>query len=406
MDGERREAPVGGLDRARPSPQRLGDAVDRPAADRRVAVERAGAGRPGRPASRAAGASACRRCRRRSGRRRSRRRAGRCRASTTSSAPTSTSAPSALHGLQRRVRVGRVEVAADAHGLGRHRAEERRAVRDRLVRRRRRASPRRRVGAGRSAHASRRTTGKPEPGDQRRARSAARSPATHSAISPWRLSGDGLERHVGDVDARARRARARARRPRPGGWGPTTRSSLHRAAGQPGSSSARRSRGGLVPATARSAVAGGEQLRADRARARRRRRRARRASASRLARVDVAPERRVGAGDARRVAEARPGRPGSRSSSPSASRGLADERRWRARAGRWRDRGHQAVVDVGVDRGRARARGRRAAGAGARSSDARRRRRSASGTRWRRRTGRRGRARRRRSRRRPAGGRR
>jgi len=116
-----------------------------------------------------------------------------------------------------------------------------------------------------------------------------------------------------------------------------------------------------------------------------------------VAQQDVGPQVRVGAGDPRGVAEAR------------AHHGLAELGRLRhERVGhdvrQVRDRGHEPVVQVGVDGLRARSEGDEGSGAGARRAPQRS---SASGsdTRWHRRRDRRARARRRRSPRRPAGGR-
>ena len=139
VDGERREAALACLDPRAHLRQRLGDPVDRPAADRVIAVELEA--RPcWRPASPAAAASACRRCRRRSARR--------APSPSRSPHPRITSSPSAARRSRRaadrgkrRVGVGRVEVVADAYWLGRHRADDRGAVGDRLVRGRRYAAP-------------------------------------------------------------------------------------------------------------------------------------------------------------------------------------------------------------------------------------------------------------------------
>src|SRR5262249_10158036 len=103
------------------------------------------------------------------------------------------------HGVERRARVGRLQVALYAHGCRGHRANQRRAMGDRLVRGRAHLSAQR--PGRREAHARRRahaalvpahadTTGNPSWAISWRARSASPSP-THSATTPWLLSGDG-----------------------------------------------------------------------------------------------------------------------------------------------------------------------------------------------------------------------
>ena len=258
--------------------------------------------------------------------------------------------------MQRRVRVGGVEVVADAHGLGRHRAEDRGAVRDRLVGRRaqlalRRA--RRRPGSTRavvSRRSPRSPARPPAPPPRRRAPSA-----THRAISPLAVVGRRAERHVGDVDARAAERERdvgddagpvghRRRAARGGAAGPSPASTSARAL-------ARRPRPARrVEVGARRAAARGPP------RARRCAPSSASASASRLARVDAAPQRRVGAGDARRVAEARAG--GAAGARRRARRAAWATRTLATTCGRWLTRGHHAVVGVGVDRRRAARRGR------------------------------------------------
>ena len=160
-----------------------------------------------------------------------------------------------------------------------------------------------RVGAHSSPGERRRRW--PSPRTISAARSAASSPATQSVIAPVSHVGGGVERHVLDVDAGLARARARSRRRSRGGC---RRRRAARAAGRRRASRLEQARGG----------------RRGRARCQRvdapRSRRARSSSAASLQarddgvdlagdRVavggeDVRPDRRVGAGDAGRVAKA------------------------------------------------------------------------------------------------------
>ena len=134
----------------------------------------------------------------------------------------------------------------------------------------------------------------------------------------------------------------------PGRFGTTARSSRDGAADEPGLEERLALARGL-------GLPGGERRAVARRRARRGPRR-RRATVSSIAcservavgEVDVGPQRRVGAGDARRVAEARAGR--RQPLAPEGAGGLGDED-----VGddvrQVRHRGHHPVVGVGVDRG-------------------------------------------------------
>ncbi len=96
-------------------------------------------------------------------------RAARCRARRCSSSCDLHERSQRAHGVERRVGVGGVQIALDPHRLGGHRAEQRGAMRDRLVGRRPQL-------AGQSAERARsacswapphaRTTGKPRRDDQ------------------------------------------------------------------------------------------------------------------------------------------------------------------------------------------------------------------------------------------------
>ena len=285
-----------------------------PAADRLVAVERPLARRAGRRASPGSSRSSvpalptsiCRGARRRAGptprdptssprRRRARAHRPRRRAARPRSASTacrrrrgscSIRGLALAHRGERSPRGGRSTCRAAARAS---RAAARRA-RSGSSRRRRSRPPRRR---GRAR------------GRSRAARSASSAPATQTEIAPVRMSGAGIERHVLDVDLARGRARARSRRRSRAGSRPR---SAARAASPPARSDSSRRR--------RSSPAAGMPAR--RPRRRRRRGSARRPRSSRsIDRVDpggdrlavggedVAPDRRVGAGDAGRVAKAR-----------------------------------------------------------------------------------------------------
>ncbi len=102
-------------------------------------------------------------------------------------------------GVERGAGVGRVEVVAHGHRLVAHRAEQGRAVGDRLVGRRRelpRSGPAGLESLG-VRHA--RATGKPSAPIRPSARAAWSSPAIHSVMAPERMSGRRRERHVDDV---------------------------------------------------------------------------------------------------------------------------------------------------------------------------------------------------------------
>ena len=189
---QRREAVLARLHRGAHRAQRLGDAVDRPAPDRLVAVERPdAAGLAGEPAGQqpqqragvadvepAAGGL-------------QRARAGRRRGSTTLPSPcSSTPAPSVEQGVERRARVGGVEVVADrapARRTSRRTAPRgarstcRRAARSRPA-----AAPRARSGRSRvGAPGSRGPRSAPRAGGLRR------RPAIQSVMAPERMSGAG-----------------------------------------------------------------------------------------------------------------------------------------------------------------------------------------------------------------------
>ena len=127
-----------------------------------------------------------------------------------------------------------VEVVADPHRLGGHRAEQRGAVRDRLVRRAASASPRsRRAGSKRDVH-GRRHRREPEAGDAApSARSAAgrRRPRGRPRRSRRRATGDSAMSEM--LMPRAPSASASSATT-PGRFGTATRSSRTGAAGQPG----------------------------------------------------------------------------------------------------------------------------------------------------------------------------
>ena len=161
VDGEGREAAFGRFDLRAHLGQRSGDPVDGAAADRRVAVE--GERRPlleGQPAGQQAhqrpGVADVDRLARRLG-------------VAHPAAADDDLAVVALHqrtdradGVERRPRVGGVEVVDDPHRLGGHRADDRRAVGDRLVcGRRHTPAETDAVPAAPEAHVHGRATGKP-----------------------------------------------------------------------------------------------------------------------------------------------------------------------------------------------------------------------------------------------------
>ena len=107
------------------------------------------------------------------------------------------------------------QVAAHAHRHVGHRAEQRDAVRDRLVGRRRQ----RRRAAARSGRCGRSRDGDAERRGSARAPASAWRSATHSDTTPLRVVRRRAQRHVGDVHAGAAERRSRCRRSRRGGSG-------------------------------------------------------------------------------------------------------------------------------------------------------------------------------------------
>ena len=229
--------------------QRLGDPVDRPAADRLVAVERERRAPAARRASRAAAASACRRCRRRS-------------------APVGLArlaqAGAADHELvvvaPRRARRARAPRRASracrrragscsiAHRLGGHRAEQRGAVGDRLVGRRaklaRSSPPRARSGRSCARHREAETPAI----SSRRARRGVlrrRDPQRDDALAACPAAGDSA---MSAMLTPARPSASASSATTPGRFGTETRSSARRRP-RAGARAARRrsSRGGVVP---------------------------------------------------------------------------------------------------------------------------------------------------------------
>ena len=290
-----------------------------------------------------------------------------------------------------------MQVALDAHRLGGHRAEQRGAVRDRLVGRRAQLAGE--PARGLEAHVHRLALTLAPPGSRGR-RSApararrARSPAIHSATTPWRLSCGGRQRHVGDVDARAAE-RERDLGDHARAVGHRRAQLVHRAARRGrrrAAPRARRARARSRPSTRRAR----RRPRAPRAPRRSRaielvdaRRSARRGWTGRCRSRSRCWRRRRGW---RRGSSARPRAAAAVPSAPSSAGGLRDEQVGE-HVRQVRDARHQAVVGVGVDRRRPRAEAARAAGAGARTARPAVLPRRASGTRWRRRTGPRARAR-------------
>ena len=176
---ERREAALAGATARAPIARERARRSGRPAGGGCSRRRRASSARPraGRRASPAAAAAACRRCRRRSSAPGAAPRRPGPWITSSPSPRSSTRAPSAATAAQRGARVGRVEVVRDAHGRRAHRPEQRGAVRDRLVRRRRERAAQRRAGAEGRVHA--RATGSPSSASERlglRGALAARDP--------------------------------------------------------------------------------------------------------------------------------------------------------------------------------------------------------------------------------------
>ena len=250
VDGERREPAVGRLDAAPPSAsaaRRSGRPGGGGSTRRRRACR---SGRPARPASRAAAASACRRCRRRSarrGRRASRRPVPRI---DHLAGAFLDQRAQAAHGVQRRVRVLGLQVVGDPHRLGGHRAEQRGAVRDRLVGRRRDLAAQR-TARRRSA----RSCVSPRPTEQLAGALGSRSAATQRPSAPVAMSADGASDMSAMLIPRGR-ASARCRRSRPGRLGTTTRSSASSPPAAGGAAARRGARPPRLPGLQR--VAGGQ----------------------------------------------------------------------------------------------------------------------------------------------------
>ena len=137
------------------------------------------------------------------------------------------------------------------------------------------------------------------------AASSARASGTHRAISPWLLSGDGL-RAMSEMLMPARPSVSAMSAMTPGRLGTATRSSP---AAPPARARPRPARGGGSAACVLPGRRGRRPRAAARGRASRRGDGAVERVGQRVAvgRVDAAPQRRVGAGDARGVAEARAG---------------------------------------------------------------------------------------------------
>ena len=196
-----------------------------------------------------------------------------------------------------------------------------------------------------------------EVGDTASARAACcspRDPQRHHALA---VVLGGREHHVDDVHARARRARARSRRsPRGGsGTGAQLGAPTRRRRRRP----ARRRaapRGRRAPARSRRSISARPRPTSH---ARTSCRRLANSSMPRdqrvaVGQVDVGPDRAVGAGDARRVAEARPDRRQPLGLARAALAAWATSR-LASTCGRCETHAISAVVRVGVDRGRARA---------------------------------------------------
>ena len=155
-------------------------------------------------------------------------------------APSSTSAPERAHGGQSRARVGRVEIAGDVHGIGRHRAEQRRAVRHRLVAGSAQRAPSNGPdGSTLRLEASRRTTSNPSSRTRRSACSATTRPRIHSATVPCEPDEGYSPMSTMSIVARPRARAISATIP--GRFGTSTRSSWTSPPARPVSSSRRRS---------------------------------------------------------------------------------------------------------------------------------------------------------------------
>ena len=266
-----------------------------------------------------------------------------------------------------------------------------------------RSSPRSGPEGSKPRHRRDRTTPWPSSRTISAARSASSSPATHSETAPVRMSAAGYSAMSSMLTPGAARARARSRRRCPGG---SRRRAAARSSCPPTSSasSRRRRSSRAARATPRPRSASPERISSAASRSRS-------DDGVDLARdrlavggEDVAPDRRVRAGDPGRVAEARPHLGQALGLLDRRRRGLLDEH-VREHVRQVADRRHQPVVRLGVDRLRA------GADVGDRALQpvvvhAARSARSASGTSGRPRTGRRARCRRRRSRRPRADGRR
>ena len=246
-------------------------------------------------------------------------------------------------------------------------------MRDRLVGGRRDLAAQALGGSKRGVHVPLRAT---SPSTSSAARARASASATQSATSPLREVGRGREAMSGMLMPCAAERRGRARRSTPGRLG-TDDAQLaqrcrrcsaglqQRRGARRAASPARRSSAAPSPAAQRARASASRAIVVVERR---------RASASRLARRS--PRHSGGLAPATRVASRKLGPSAAIASPPSARAAWAtsdvgDDVR------QVRDRGHEAVVVGGVDRGRAARRGRRRSGAGARAgcprSSARRR---------------------------------
>ena len=174
------------------APQRLGDAVDRAAADRLVAVERPYAARLSReparqqPHERPGVAHVQEPARRLE--RRVQAHAAEQQAVLALLLDARAERP---HGVQGRARVLGVEVVDHRYGLVRHRSEQRRPVGDRLVGRGRVLAPERAGGVEADGRAHSLPTGKPSASISSRARAAWESPAIQRLMAPVLMSDAG-----------------------------------------------------------------------------------------------------------------------------------------------------------------------------------------------------------------------
>ena len=197
------------------------------------------AARPARPASRAAAAAACRRCRRRSA-------AGLARLAQADAADRRSLLRRAPRRARRAPRPPRASSgcrrrrgsARSRHRLVGHRADQRGAVGDRLVRGRRAA--RRAAGPAGSkrviGHTSRRAdalTGKPSSAISCAARARPALAGDPERDDPLAYVGGGESAMSRMLTPGRARAPARPRRSRRGGWAPTPQL-VHRPAGSPG----------------------------------------------------------------------------------------------------------------------------------------------------------------------------